>query len=201
MSLYKSYSSASAGPWSCRTINSILWVVLVALMSGVIVLTTEIHRVSFLLRASFLRTLFAFGSAQEPFKAKIFVDLSGVSILVQRAIWNSWTMLSNAFAGIAQAFSGERVNDNGNETPHNQFVRSLLMPYTIKIQKELRGRRFRVGRLCISLIPSVTMKWEFPSLIHFFLAVHPLYFYRKFKLNCKKQSLESILLQQKNGHR
>ena len=53
-------------------------------------------------------------------------------------------MLSNAFAGIASALSSDRVKDNENETPHMRFVRTQLLPYTIKIQKELRGRRFRV---------------------------------------------------------
>ena len=53
-------------------------------------------------------------------------------------------MLSNAFAGIANALSSDRAKDTENETPHIHFVKTRLLPYTIKIQKELRGRRFRV---------------------------------------------------------
>jgi hypothetical protein len=31
------------------------------------------------------------------------------------------------------------------DTPHHQFIHSYLLPQTIKIKKELRGRRFKVG--------------------------------------------------------
>jgi hypothetical protein len=51
------------------------------------------------------------------------------------------------FATAAQQQPSKMSRDeerNHEDTPHYHFIHSMLLPSTIKIQKELRGRRFKV---------------------------------------------------------
>ena len=53
------------------------------------------------------------------------------------------SLVSDALAGFASVVKGSEPKEDPN-TPHYHFIHSMLLPSTIKIQKELRGRRFKV---------------------------------------------------------
>jgi hypothetical protein len=50
--------------------------------------------------------------------------------------------MSDALAGFAKAVGG---TDEHDDSPHYQFIHTSLLPNTINIGKELRGRKFRVS--------------------------------------------------------
>jgi hypothetical protein len=57
------------------------------------------------------------------------------------------SLVSDALAGFSNAIKGKADDDDdykNTEGPHYHFIHSMLLPSTVKIQKELRGRRFKV---------------------------------------------------------
>ena len=53
------------------------------------------------------------------------------------------SMVSDGLAGFADASKEQEVQHTN--TPHYHFFHSMLIPSTVKLQKELRGRRFKVS--------------------------------------------------------
>jgi hypothetical protein len=58
------------------------------------------------------------------------------------------SLVSDALAGLSNAIKGKADDDEykNAEGPHYHFIHSMLLPSTVKIQKELRGRRFKVRK-------------------------------------------------------
>lgn len=50
--------------------------------------------------------------------------------------------MSDALAGFSKKMGGDAEHD---DSPHYQFIHTILLPNTIKIQKDLRGRKFKVS--------------------------------------------------------
>jgi len=59
---------------------------------------------------------------------------------------------SRAKAGALGAASAKDAGRHNEDTPHYHFIHSMLLPSTVRIQKELRGRRFKVrGTLLVGM--------------------------------------------------
>jgi hypothetical protein len=54
------------------------------------------------------------------------------------------TSLSEAFAGFAKSFTGE---DAAPQSAHGKFIYSQVLPLTAKLQREIRGRHYKVSAL------------------------------------------------------
>jgi hypothetical protein len=52
------------------------------------------------------------------------------------------TSLSEAFAGFAKSFTGE---DAAPQSAHGKFIYSQILPVTAKLQREIRGRNYKVS--------------------------------------------------------
>jgi hypothetical protein len=51
---------------------------------------------------------------------------------------------TSAAAGVVADPAAAAASERNDNTPHYHFIHSMILPSTLKIQKELRGRRFRV---------------------------------------------------------
>jgi len=68
---------------------------------------------------------------------------------------------SNAVATTAAAASAALestgINEEGARTPHYHFIHSMILPSTLKIQKELKGRKFKVRYFAFTHIVYVAL--------------------------------------------
>ena len=80
-----------------------------------------------------------------------------IIIIIMSSSSSSATMSSGLFATITQAFWSKEIPD----TPHSEFISNFILPITIKLQKELRGRRFKVrGGDSVCVCVCVFFSWE-----------------------------------------
>ena len=62
---------------------------------------------------------------------------------------------ATAAATLESTTTGATNNGEGgsNKTPHYHFIHSMILPSTVKIQKELKGRKFKVRfALCLCVL-------------------------------------------------
>ena len=55
------------------------------------------------------------------------------------------SLVSEALAGFGFGSGGKTQNAMNESSPHYHFIHSTLMPTVVKIQKELRGRKFKAS--------------------------------------------------------
>ena len=60
------------------------------------------------------------------------------------------TSVVSALASTPSSAGGDHDN-GGDNTPHYHFIHSMILPSTMKIQKEMRGWKFKVRLRCSSL--------------------------------------------------
>jgi hypothetical protein len=67
-----------------------------------------------------------------------------MSLFSTTAISDSNGAAAAAATTLESTPSGAINGEGGNKTPHYHFIHSMILPSTVKIQKELKGRKFKV---------------------------------------------------------
>ena len=60
------------------------------------------------------------------------------------------TPVVSELASTPSSGGGGDHDNGGDNTPHYHFIHSMIVPSTIKIQKEMRGWKFKVRLCCFS---------------------------------------------------